>query len=183
MPIATDLIIWIFIWRVTCDLQGSQDTHQGKAENPVEGKDWWLSGKERQHPPARREMPRSQYIDFAQDIADSTRTWGKWASILQLSANVGSASRRPNMASRQHVWPEPTALKTKIWETADDRRKTTNFVEHQGSAGLPQWKGHYRISGLRQMQLWRANVTLMLCECCTNVTRMPRECCACCANN
>jgi hypothetical protein len=37
----------------------------------------------------------------------------------------------PNMSRRQHFWPEPiTALKTKLCGTADDLRKTTNFVEY-----------------------------------------------------
>jgi hypothetical protein len=36
----------------------------------------------------------------------------------------------PNMSSWQHFWPEPTALKTKLWGTADDMRKTNNFVEN-----------------------------------------------------
>jgi hypothetical protein len=37
-------------------------------------------------------------------FADSTSTWGKWDSILQLSANVGSASRRLSVFCR----PAPT---------------------------------------------------------------------------
>jgi hypothetical protein len=38
----------------------------------------------------------------------------------------------PNMSSRQHFWPEPTVLKTKLWGTPEDLRKTTNFVEYHG---------------------------------------------------
>jgi hypothetical protein len=38
----------------------------------------------------------------------------------------------PNMSSRQYFWLEPTALKTNLWETAEDLRKTTNFVEYHG---------------------------------------------------
>jgi hypothetical protein len=33
----------------------------------------------------------------------------------------------PNMSSRQHFWPGPTVLKTKLWGTVEDLRKTTNF--------------------------------------------------------
>jgi hypothetical protein len=91
----------------------------------VEGRDWWLSGRERQDP---LETPRSQYIVSSQDIADSTSSRGKWDSILQLSANVCSASRRLNIFCR----PVPTALKTKLWGTPEDLRKTTNFVEYHG---------------------------------------------------
>jgi hypothetical protein len=43
------------------------------------------------------------------------------------------------MSSRQHFWPEPTALKTKLWGPADDMRKTTNFVEYHGLKN-----GHWR---------------------------------------
>jgi hypothetical protein len=43
--------------------------------------------------PCTTQMPRSQYIDFAQDIADSTSTWGKWA-VLEKSPKVTLASWR-----------------------------------------------------------------------------------------
>jgi hypothetical protein len=36
------------------------------------------------------------------------------------------------MSSQQHFWLKSTALKTKIWGTAEDLRKTTNFVEYHG---------------------------------------------------
>jgi hypothetical protein len=38
----------------------------------------------------------------------------------------------PNMSSRQHYWPQPNAIKTKLWGTMEDLRKTTNFVECHG---------------------------------------------------
>ena len=36
----------------------------------------------------------------------------------------------PKMTSRQHFWPEPTTLQTKLWGTAEDLQKTADFVEH-----------------------------------------------------
>jgi hypothetical protein len=36
------------------------------------------------------------------------------------------------MSSQQHFWLEPTGLKTKLWGTPDDLRKTTNFVDYHG---------------------------------------------------
>jgi hypothetical protein len=100
----------------------------------------------------------SQYIDFAQDIADSTNIWGKWDSIHptalcecglgeQIPEHILQTS--PNMSNRQHSWPEPTALKTKLWGTADDLRKTTNFVKYHG---LRIWFGH----DWTQKKKWRS---------------------------
>jgi hypothetical protein len=85
------------------------------------------------------QLPRSQYIDFAQDIAlhQHPRKMGLHPTAL---CECGLSEQTPehilqmcpNMSSRQHFWPEPTALKTKLWGTVEDRRKTTNFVEYHG---------------------------------------------------
>jgi hypothetical protein len=57
------------------------------------------------------------------------------------------------MSSRQHFWPEPTALKTKLWGTAGDLGKTTNFVEYHG---LRVWMviAERRRRRIEKVQFW-----------------------------
>ena len=44
--------------------------------------------------------------------------------ILQTCPNLSS--------SRQHFWPEPSSLVTKLWGTVTDLQRTIDFIEHHG---------------------------------------------------
>jgi hypothetical protein len=92
--------------------------------------------RERQHPPASEKHPghniSTSHRTLQTPPAPEENGTPSYCSLWMWAQRADAWTYSTDLPSRQHFWPETTALKTKLWGTVDDRRKTTNFVEHQG---------------------------------------------------